>query len=347
MKERKPLLSIMRFFIYTPQTAHGIIVIVENLVAAFQRKGVECRHIKSLNGVNKDEVIIPYGVKEANEVIQCGFTPFVAFMADAITLGYKNKIRFYLKHFHLLHYDFFYSLYGYLKYKGQEKNVARNFENAIFVSKCDINYMEENYANSPCRYLCVANGAPNESLFLNHSYTSHLRIGLLSSWVTKQTFEESNWFVREYWKKYTKRHPDDVLYIAGRGSLCKRFKGLQGVEVLGEINDLGDFFANIDVSLVLCPKGCGILNRVLDSFMYKVPVVGYESSFSGFPNSDDISYKFTSYWSFERIMESIINNRGQLLKTAEMAYAYAKKFHNWEKNYDELVSQLLALYDKR
>ena len=87
----------MKIFIYTGQKNHGIIVIVENLVKAFSRKGVECIHITSLNGRCKDDIIIPYGVKESNELLERGFRAIACFMADAITLGYINKIKFYEK----------------------------------------------------------------------------------------------------------------------------------------------------------------------------------------------------------------------------------------------------------
>lgn len=331
----------MGIFIYTGQTAHGIVVIVDNLVSAFQRKGVECGHITSLNGRSKDDIIIPYGVKEANEVIQKGFRPFATFMADAITLGYRNKIAFYLKHLHFFHYDFLYSLYGYLRYRRQERKVAQTYENAIFVSNEDIKYFKENYPNPNCRYYCVANGTPNVDNIKEHASSPVFRIGLLSQWGLKTVYEESNWFIRSYWKRFYKTHKNCKLVIAGRGVYSKKFIRLPGVDVIGAVPDLADFFANSDVSLLLCPKGCGILNRVLDSFMYRVPVVGYEASFSGFPESDDICYKFKNYTKFEKIIEEIIRNREAAERKSANAYEYALKKHNWEKNYNELVESLI------
>lgn len=346
MKKRKiQLNSFMEIFIYTSQTAHGIIVIVDNLVNAFQRKGVVCSHITTLNGRSVDDIIISYGVKEANEVLQKGFRPFATFMADAITLGYRNKIAFYLRHLHFFHYDFFYSLYGYMRYRRQERNVARTYKNAIFVSDEDIKYFKENYSNSNCHYYCVANGAPEVDNVKEHVSSSVFRIGLLSQWGLKSLYEESNWFVRSYWKRYYKTHKNCKLVVAGRGQYSKKLASLPGVDVVGAVPDLADFFANIDVSLLLCPKGCGILNRVLDSFMYRVPVVGYEASFSGFPDSDAICFKFKDYRSFELIMDKIIDDGNDAIERAKKAYEYVRKNHNWENNYTELVESLIKEYE--
>ena len=332
----------MTVFIYTTQTAHGIVVIVNNLVAAFQREGVNSIHITNLDNRIKDDIIIPYGVKEAHEVLRKGFKPFAVFLADAITLGYVNKVKFYLRHLHFFHYDFLYCLYGYLKYTGQEKTVVSNYENVILVSDIDIKYLKEKYPMSTCSYMCVANGAPVIRNIKDHIHAKYFRVGLLSSWVTRQTFEESNWFVQGYWRKYHKTHPNVSLCVAGRGALSEKFAKVPGVNVIGEVADLGDFFANCDISLLLCPKGCGVLNRVLDSFVYKVPVVGYEASFSGVPHSDGICYKFTSYLSFEQTMNHVMNNKEEVLAIADKALEYTKEYHNWERNYNLLVKRLIC-----
>ena len=330
----------MEVFIYTSQTAHGIIVIVDNLVKAFQRKGVACSHITSLKDRSKDDIIIPYGIKEATEVIRKGFKPHIAFLADAISLGYLNKIKHYLCIGHVFNYDFWYSIYGYLRYSQSEKMVSNYYKYIILVSNLDIEYMKKKYTQSKCNYICAPNGAPSIGEIKPHVKSDFFRLGILSPWGTRQTFEESNWFVKHYFVKYHQEHPDVILKIAGRGSLSNRFKGLPGVEVIGEVDNLADFFANIDVFVSSNPKGCGILNRVLDAFMYRVPVLGHKASFSGFPNSDDICYKFKDYQSFNKAVSKIIGDPDEASKRVELATNYVLKHHDWERNYKELISKL-------
>lgn len=330
----------MNVFIYTSQTAHGIIVIVDNLVQAFKKKGVECTHITHLDGISKNDIVIPYGIKEATEIIGGGFKPQVAFLADAISLGYLNKIKHYLSIGHIFNYDFWYCIYGYLRYSHSEKKVSQYYKDIIFVSERDIEYMKQKYTQSTCNYICAPNGAPSIGEIKPHVKSSVTRLGILSPWGTRQTFEESNWFVTQYFDKYHKEHPDVILKIAGRGPLSNRFKGLPGVEIIGEVDDLADFFANIDVFVSSNPKGCGILNRVLDAFMYRVPVLGHEASFSGFPNSDDICYKFKDYQSFNENLSKLITDPTEASKRVELAVNYVSKYHDWEKNYKELISKL-------
>lgn len=336
----------MKVFIYTGQKAHGIIVIVENLVKAFCRKGVDCSHITSLNGRNKDDIIIPYGVKESNELLNKGYRPIACFMADAITLGHINKIKFYLRIGHFFHHDFLYSIYGYLRYTPQEKKVVENYKNAVFVAQRDIDFLKEKYPHAGVNYLCVPNGGPSIKEARKATVSDKFRIGLLSAWGANNVYEESNWFVKKYWPKYHQKHKNAILKIAGRGEYCWKFKDTPGAEVLGEVSDLAEFFANCDVSLLLCPKGCGILNRVLDSFAYQIPVIGYEASFTGFPDSDDVCYKFNSYDSFEEVMERIMNNPEEARDKTAKAIAYANERFNWERNYDDLTEELLRLIKK-
>ena len=137
------------------------------------------------------------------------------------------------------------------------------------------------------------------------------------------------------------KHTNTVLKLAGRGRKINRFQNQEGIEVLGEVKDLADFFANIDVFISSNPKGCGILNRVLDAFMYKVPVLGHVASFSGFPSSDGICYKFNNYCTFESALEYITTNRTDAWKRVEKAIEYTKENNNWERNYQELVEKLM------
>ena len=62
----------MKTYIYSKQHAHGIVIIVNNLIDAFKRKGIECERIETLAGRTADDLIIPYGVMEANELIDSG-----------------------------------------------------------------------------------------------------------------------------------------------------------------------------------------------------------------------------------------------------------------------------------
>ena len=335
----------MKVYIYSKQHAHGVAVIVNNLMSAFKRNGVDCVRIETLVDRCSEDFIIPYGVKEANELIESGLPTRVCFPADAITLGYLNKIKFYLKINHIFNYDFLYSIYAYIKYKPKEKRMIDSFDTNILVSPVDIDYFKKHINPSNIKYIYVTNGIElGEPTYQTSS--SVFRVGILSTWKSRQTFEESNWFITKYFKKYARTHRNVQLLIAGRGPMCKVFEGMQNVHVLGEVSSLKDFYSNIDAMISPNPKGCGILNRVLDSFSYKVPVLGHVGSFTGFPESEGCYFSFENYNSFCAQMDLMMNNRDEMKNRANKAYKYILKNNNWNKLYDNLVTKLIELANK-
>ena len=332
----------MNIYIYSKQHAHGIIVIIENLLKALREKGFNCEHVETLDGRSKQDFIIPYGVMEANEMIDLGYQTKICFAADAITLGYINKIKFYLSLRHIFNYDFFYSIYAYLKYVPKEKKMIDSFMKIILVSPEDIEYFKRKYNPDVHKYECVATGIePCECV--EPIMSDNFRIGILSTWYSPQIVEESNWFIQKYFMRFVKSHPNVHLYIAGRGNRCKIYNKMNNIHVLGEVKSLKDFFSNIDVMISPNPKGCGILNRVLDAFAYRVPVCGHSASFSGFPNSEDCRFSFTDYNSFCDVMRLMMSNRLCMKEKSNNAFNYIMNFNNWTANYKKLVDDISLL----
>lgn len=333
----------MNYYIYNTQKANGVKVIVQNLIKGFERRGITCQEVKSLANCNKNDIVIPFGVKESMEVYKKGFNPSLALLVDAISLGYKNKIKFYLKRGYIFQYDFLYSIYGYLRYSQMEKNVMAAFKNVMLVSQVDIDYLKESKASKHCNFMYVPNGAYINVETDQHVDSDDLRVGILSSWVTKQTCSESAWFIKDYFVRFAKTHPKIKLYIAGRGGLIHNFSGLNNVIVLGAVDSLSEFFSKIDVFVSANPKGCGILNRVLDTVAYKVPVIGVPGSFTGFPNSDKVFYRFDDYKSFDTLLEHLSSNPHELQEIAQNAYEYVLANNNWETIYDKFIDDILNL----
>jgi len=90
------------------------------------------------------------------------------------------------------------------------------------------------------------------------------------------------------------------------------------------------------VFLSLSPKGCGILNRVLDAITYRVPVAGIEASFTGFPMSESAFAKFCDYSSFCNCINKL-KDKEYREKIEENAYRYARTNNNWDINYERLA----------
>ena len=326
-------------YIYSRIQANGVRVVTDHLEEACQRAGISCRQVRTLDNVPKDALVVAYGVKENVEQMHKGFRTELALLVDAVSLGFRNKVRFYLKNGYLFHYDFFYSIYAYLKWRRREKRVLQAFRQVMLVSQTDINYLKQLAPKAKCRYLLVQNGANLPDSPYSHNPANHFRLGLLASWGNPVTYAESAWFVEKWFSRYAESHPETFLYLAGRVPFIERLQGRKNVVVLGEVPDLADFFSNIDLFLVVNPKGCGVLNRALDAFAYQVPVAALPASMSGFEGAEDCYIPFTDYASFVEAIE-----RGKdLSMVEEMAGAmkdYLKRCGNWQENYTELAATI-------
>lgn len=335
----------MKIAIYSqPTDSYGILVIIENLIRVSKQKRIPCRHITSLSDAQPDETIIPYGTLEPIEMINKGLVPKVSLLVDAISLGAKNKIIHYLRVGHFLHKDFLGTVPRYIKWRSLDKKIARNIDNVILVSTYDGEYLRR--FNKNLHIIVCPNGA-RVVVGKNHTFSQKLRLGILSSWATENTYEENNWFVRKYYLRYAKSNPNVELVLAGRGQLLSRMKGLPQVTVMGEIADLADFFANIDIFVAANPKGCGILNRCLDAFSYQVPVIGCQAAFSGFTYMKDSFLTFNSYRQFVNSVVKLKDNKELQVKLVKNASSQIAECNNWEENLGNMLDEIVKLSEEK
>jgi glycosyltransferase involved in cell wall biosynthesis len=318
-------------------------VIVRKFIDACISKGIQCEYITSLEGRFKDDFIIPYSSTPALELIRKGYKTKMAFLVDAYSLGELNKIRFYASKGLFFKYDFFYSIYAYMRAVVEEKKLLKHYENVMLVSQTDINYLKKiSGAGAISNYICVPNGASVVKPSTKNP-SNKIRLGLLSSWDNRVSYEENDWFVRSYWPKLYKEDPLVELYIAGRGEFAKKYIEIPGVVYIGELDSLDDFFKNVDIFLSVNPKGCGILNRVLDAFSYKTVVLGYHQSFSGFSQMKNAYVSFKDYKSFVSGISYIVKHPSETQTMIKKASSYLDSDFNWASNYDRLVDYIVKL----
>lgn len=335
----------MKFVIYSRVTnSYGVSVIIDNIIAACRRRNINCRQITSLDEAKNDEIIMPYGLLETVEMIREKHCPKVSFLIDAISLGAKNKFINYTKVGHCFHRDYITSLAKYIKWRGLEKQVVKKVKSIVLVSELDGNYLRE--MNPIVNIIICRNGA-NSVQNIGHTESDKLRLGILSSWSSRQSYEENNWFIRKYFVNLSKTHPNVELVVAGRGAFIHRLEGIPQVRVLGEIKDLEEFFREIDIFVGANLKGCGILNRCLDAFSYGVPVIGYKESFSGFGYMKDSFVSFSNYKEFENVVEAIRYDLKRRKWITENATNYLCQYNNWQHNYDKLIKDIIKIYNSQ
>lgn len=313
-------------------------MIFTKFISVCKKRGLDCVFIDSLDGMAKDSFIIPQGSTSALEMIKQGYKTNIVLQIDAYTLGELNKIWFYLSHGYIFCYDFPYSIYAVLAFFREEWKVVRTYHHVVMVSNEDIRFFKK-VTKSKSSFLCVPNGVEVPSVSPK-TKSNVIRLGLLNSWGHRVSYDENKWFVEDYFRKYVKTHPNVELHIAGRGRFGDHFAGLKNIKYVGEVDSLDDFFKNIDVFISACPKGCGILNRVLDAFSYKTIVLGHEKSFSGFREMKDSYLEFHNYKSFEKKLDFIIENPDVIKTIVNNAYNEISIRYNWDKNYNKLIDYI-------
>lgn len=327
------------YLYYSATSSFGVNVIIDQFLKACERNSIICRPITSLDNISKDNYIIPYGIMEAWEMRNKGYLLDTVFLVDAISLGFINMVRFLLKKGRVFNWEFRHSLLAFIKYRYEEYIISKESNKVMVVAKADADYLRR-ISKSNAKFIVVPNGAnfpeKNEKV-----KGIGLRLGILSSWSSPRALEENKWFLDTYFPKFAKRHPDVKLYLAGRGPLINVFKDREQVEILGEVNELNEFFSRIDIFLSVNPKGCGILNRVLDAFAHKTAVVGIKPSFSGFDYMQDGSYlSFSDYKGFEESIEKLGNDAALRERIQNTAFAEINKHNQWDANYNKLIEQI-------
>lgn len=330
-------MKLRDIYIYNPMPeSYGVTVIVNNIATVFEQKGANVKVIYSFEGLDKDAFVLPYGIDGALEMIKQGYKTEIVFMADAFTLGYINKIKFYIKHLRVFQYDFLYSIYCLIRDYGLETKVLKHFKKIALVSETDIDYLKRR-AKTGVQFYCMPNGA-NFCEVSPKTQSNDIRLGILSNWWHITLAQENGWFIEEYFAKYVKTHANVKLILAGRGSYIEKYKNIPNVEIMGEVENLDDFFKNVDIYIVANPKGCGILNRALDAFAYKTCVLGYKNAFTGFRYMKDSYLEFEDYKSFEQSLDVLIKDKGRRNALVNNAYVEITNNNNWDKNITKFMN---------
>jgi glycosyltransferase involved in cell wall biosynthesis len=135
------------------------------------------------------------------------------------------------------------------------------------------------------------------------------------------------------------------MITAGRGASVAMIEEFHrhGVEHVGEVGDLNDFFGNIDIFITTLRKECGILNKVLDAFAHKKIVLGLRHNMLAFKELHDGYYTYESIDEMISAIETIRNEPVLIEAMTQKAFAYIKEYHDWDKNYAVLRRMVASL----
>jgi len=123
--------------------------------------------------------------------------------------------------------------------------------------------------------------------------------------------------------------------VAGIGS--ERLSSASNIEILGQVNDLADFYSRVDIALAPIRLGGGVKVKIIEALMYGRPVIASSYALQGFPSdlADSISTVTDIAPDFSSIIERALGSQEPL--------ALARKYFSpeaWEQKIERMLGVL-------
>ena len=323
---------------YQDPSSVGVMVIVNSITQIFQEKGYFVSFINVRPNIEqiKDSFVIAYGPKELYDLVKNNIKVDLSLMVDYYSMGQFHKFFYYLKRKKFFFKDFWYSLFSGILYYYKEYYSLKKCKNVMFVSDYDAIKMKKRFPNH--NYYIVPNGVSIVDNVSIKVQSEKIRLGILSVW-SYVSMAEVGWFIEDILPKLCSKFPNIELIVAGKGAtrnIEKYFTTKPNVKYIGFVKSLDDFYKNIDIYVATVPRGCGILNKVLDSFAYKTFVIGNKESFSGFIKMHDCYITCNSYEDYVNAINLYLEDKNSINIYINNSYKYIIE----NKFYESLV------YDK-
>ena len=325
--------------------ATGIKVILNNI----QKKipGISIPVDSDINKAMGYDIILPYGVLASYDVYKRDKSKCsLSLMVDAESLTNISKFRYLVNKSRVVPFKERYKeLLRYFLHLYMEYKIFKSFKKILLVSYYDKKYFEKKLATKKYadKIIVVPNGViiPNE-VKNQRKKDDSIILGFLSEWWSANgdlTYERKC-FLEYVWKDAVKANPKLKLVMCGRGMSDRQkeiFKNYPNVIGIGEVDELIDFYNQIDASIIVNVKHAGILNKALDSFAYKCPLIGEKHNFWAFKNIPECFYIYKDGKSLAESAMRIVMNEKEANEKVEKAYHYVVDYHNWDNNYRPLV----------
>lgn len=310
----------------------GFSLIVKNILRYIPNsKLVTC-----LDNLDIDSYILPIGVVAGLNLLNSKFKCQTIYYIDALTLGFSSVVKFSYRH-RVVTKSCFLDALRLLKYIPIERKIVNSFNNVIVVSPHDQKYLEDKYGKK--KFKTIMNGVsfPNINNLKRKQSDGFITIGWLYYWGCAAV-DDVDWFVKRILPSIRLKYPNLKIIAAGRGgnNKVKEYMEHNNIVFLGDVENLYDFFNQIDVFVTTIRKECGILNKVLDAFAHKKIVLGVEHNMYPFSKIKDCFYTFKNCYEFNNAINEIINNPTIVEIKTEKAYRYLLEEHSWEKNMKKL-----------
>lgn len=157
-----------------------------------------------------------------------------------------------------------------------------------------------------------------------------LIIGFIGSLDWRPNAEGIKWFIEEVWPLIFDSDREVRFMIAGRsGGDLEKFRSVDGVAVVGEVEDSNQFIRALDILVAPILSGSGTRVKILQSLSIGVPVVATTMAMEGLElhdNKEILVADAPSEWA--KAIDQLADNLELWLSISKGGQSYLKRNHN-------------------
>lgn len=226
-------------------------------------------------------------------------------------------------------------------YKFKEKNILKYYNEVVYVSPVDCEYVKDIFRGEiSAKIKVIPNGIKKNEFIINNKSikeNKYFNIGFINTFVPGTIEENLQWFLDECMPKILDIIPNMRLVIAGRGASNEQInflKSFSSVKYLGEVENISDFYKDVDVILSTVEKRNGLLNKNLEAFSYEKCVIGFEWNFLAFDNAQPNKHyiKANNIEEFIKVFKDIKDKKIDINSVAKEAKIFSDNCYTWNES---------------
>jgi glycosyltransferase involved in cell wall biosynthesis len=162
----------------------------------------------------------------------------------------------------------------------------------------------------------------------------------------RPTVLAARWFAREVWPAVREHLPHARWVLAGArpAAAVRRLAGRPGVEVHGDVEDLGRFLARASVAIAPMASGSGVPMKVLEAWAAGLPVVAHPWTASGVePAARDALRVADSAAEWRDSIVELLSNPGAARDLAERGREVWRQSYHPDRVAEKLRAALAAV----
>lgn len=338
-------------------TAYGYEVNIFRLPYHLIGKSKKQKYVRIFSEMYAPDVkaVIPFGLNQCTILIDIvdikEMNNCIAFMIDCMrlhaesVLPYKASIK-----------EWFRTLLRKLAYTYRERKCMKTYSEVIMVSRVDTEYAKEYYRSRRAKINYIPNGIE----IVSRTPASEKKVcsdenilvfGCLTGF-SNDTLQENLFpLLKEIFPFVHSRFNNTKIVIAGRGckpDVKKVLDTIDGVEFIGEVESLREFYSKVDIIVTTVRKKCGIINRILEAWSYGKPVIGYESNFATFEyaTSGKEYLVANNKQEFASKIKDIFSGKIDVYEMGMNGMNLVRNHYTWEKSTDKLIQIIMRKESK-